>query len=129
MAKRTLSLRPKSVYPFQAAKAWLSRAELKLEQIVVSDANWHREQQRVRAEVFGECCQAGSRAQEGLPQAEVRELRAHLGAHAFARKWKAKRFGKSKCTIKELMLKCCARTARRALKAVGFFWQVLPRKM
>ena len=35
MAKRALSLHPKSLDPFQAAKAWLSRAELKLKQIVV----------------------------------------------------------------------------------------------
>ena len=65
-----------------------------------ADASWHSEQQSVKAEVFAERYLAGSRAQEGLPQVEVRELRAHVGTHAFARKWKAKQFGKSKCTIK-----------------------------
>ena len=51
-----------------------------------------------------------------------------MGAHAFARKWKATRFGKSNCTIKEFKLKRCVRTARRTLDAADFFQRAVQKK-
>ena len=136
MTKCIVSMHPKSLGPFQAAKAWFLRTKSKLE--------WEEVRKQVRTvngEMLGQrslenAVKRVAKQKVGCPKLKYENC-GHAPALnpeqqrnvvAFVKKWRVKRFGTSRPIIRELKLNCSVRTVHRTLNAAGFFWSAVPKK-
>ena len=121
MTKCILSLHPKSLDPFQAAKAWFLRKESRLQWAEVREqvrivsgkapgqSSLENAVTRVAARKRG--CPKMKYANCGRTPVLTPEQQRNIVG--FVKAWRAKRFCTSKCIIGELKLKCDVRTVQQ----------------
>ena len=136
MTKCTVSLHPKGLDPFQAARAWLLRKKLK--------QSWGEVRKQVRTvagKVPGQraienAVNGSSARRHGIPESKyancgrtsVLSPDQQQSVVAFIKKWRSKRFCNSRYIIRELKLRVGVRTVHRTLNLAGYHWRPVPKK-